>query len=552
MSRNRRIWIIYGLATLLVVGALFQVSRVLVDAAFEKRRADEARRHQDRERVALWQLDFAIAPLIGYETGRAIALEAGVRPLGPLGEDFIRLRFDRRDPGLYRVTPPEGATGGDWCALEDLEPEFRRPLAVLALPEDPQSLVPATSELVDLDQAWVLNGASIPLDENLARNDLPGRQLQSSRSNALNPMANFANVQGGPALASIEPFRPVWIDRRDGAPAELVLVRRSAGGATIQFVLLDRDRLEAWLKQEVSELLPELQLAPQRDEARPGQSVLAALPYRLVSAAPPARIELDSSFMTTLGIAWGAVLLALGVTAFVLRATTTLSERRARFVSTVTHELRTPLTTFRMYAQMLHRDMVPDEDRRRAYLATLDEESERLSRVVESVLLYARLEEGRAEARREEIGLAELGDRLLVPLGRAAQAGEIELDLEVRGDEERSVSVDLQTIEQILVNLVDNAAKYGRGESPRVAIELEARGDDLLVTVADQGPGVPAGERRAIFEPFRRAREHAAGHAPGVGLGLALARGLARAQGGELELLPSRSGASFRLRLPNA
>ncbi|MCB9832724.1 MAG: HAMP domain-containing histidine kinase [Planctomycetes bacterium] len=552
MRRGRRVWLGYALAALLVLAAMLQVSRVLVGAARAKHRAEALRQRQDRERLALWQLDFSLAPMVAFETGRAIAVEAGFDPEGLADGGFGRLRFAWRRDGRLRLEQPDGGHG-DWCLPADLGAGPGELVAALVLPDRPEALVAASSVLVDLGDPWLRNGASIPVEDNTAYNDLPGRQLQQSRANALNPMSNFANVVPGLPRASIEPFGAVWLDRRDGGPGELALVRRAAEPEVFQFVLLDRERLEAWLTAELSEVLPGVELRPQREPARPGESVLATLPIRL--QAPPLADEggaLDPSFLTTLGIAWAAVALALLTTAFVLRAATSLSERRARFVSTVTHELRTPLTTFRMYAQMLARGMVPDEGRRQTYLATLEEESERLARVVESVLLYARLEEGRAQARREELSLAELGDRLLVPLGRAVQAADMELDFDLGDDVDRRLLVDVQTVEQILVNLADNAAKYGRGEEALLQVRLVLEGDQLQLLVTDRGPGVPVAERRAIFEPFRRARAQEAGAAPGVGLGLALARGLARAQGGDLELLPSPRGACFRLRLPIA
>src|SRR6187401_3474036 len=108
----------------------------------------------------------------------------------------------------------------------------------------------------------------------------------------------------------------------------------------------------------------------------------------------------------------GAVLLAVAVAAFLLQGVMTLSERRAAFVSSVTHELRTPLTTFRMYAEMLARGMVPDANRRQEYFTTLQREAERLTLLVENVLAYARLERGRKPQAQDRVTLRSLLDRV--------------------------------------------------------------------------------------------------------------------------------------------
>ena len=105
---------------------------------------------------------------------------------------------------------------------------------------------------------------------------------------------------------------------------------------------------------------------------------------------------------------WGAVLFAVLAAAVLLHGVMTLSERRAAFVSSVTHELRTPLTTFRMYAEMLARGMVPDAERRQEYYETLQSESERLTLLVENVLAYARLERGRKPQAQDRVTMVAL------------------------------------------------------------------------------------------------------------------------------------------------
>ena len=120
---------------------------------------------------------------------------------------------------------------------------------------------------------------------------------------------------------------------------------------------------------------------------------------------------------------------------------------------------------------------------------------------------------------------------------------------DVRGT---TVRADLSAVEQILVNLVDNAAKYaGRAENRTIHLEARRSGADVVLTVRDHGPGVSAQEARRLFRPFEKSAADAASSGPGIGLGLALSRRLARAMGGDLRLAREvTDGAAFELVIP--
>jgi signal transduction histidine kinase len=256
-----------------------------------------------------------------------------------------------------------------------------------------------------------------------------------------------------------------------------------------------------------------------------------------------------------LTVAWACAVLAALAVAVLLAGVLRLSERRAAFVMAVTHELRTPLTTFQMYAEMLAEGMVGDESQRQSYLATLRAEAVRLTHMVENVLAYARLERGRTDGRRETLGLAELVARMQPRLAaRAAQAG---MELCVEADDaaaETPVAVNVSAVEQILFNLVDNACKYAAGvDDKRIHVALAGRDGTAELRVADHGPGIAAEVRRRLFRSFSKTAQEAAHSAPGIGLGLALSRRLARDLGGELRYeAASGGGACFILVLPIA
>jgi signal transduction histidine kinase len=253
---------------------------------------------------------------------------------------------------------------------------------------------------------------------------------------------------------------------------------------------------------------------------------------------------------------WLAVLGAVLAIGVVLRTSMELGDRRGRFVSAVTHELRTPLTTFCLYTEMLADGMVPDEPRRAQYLGTLKGESRRLAGIVENVLDYARLGGARRAEAHPSLSVADLMDQFRPALERSAALGRMELHEDLGDVAGVRVNTDVRTVERILLNLTDNAGKYASEAADRrlhitARPEQTRRGLSVVITVRDHGPGVPRRERRRIFEPFHRAHRDADGPKSGLGLGLALARGLARSLGGDLVLeWGGQSGAAFSLSIP--
>lgn len=338
----------------------------------------------------------------------------------------------------------------------------------------------------------------------------------------------------------------------------LLLARRAEAedGRWIEGTWLDWAELEASLRAEISDLLPDAQLEPVRDQAQDTSRLLATLPVRLLPGPMP---EVEGPTFTAMRVAiasaWFVALVVLVAAWYLLRATLELSERRGAFVSAVTHELRTPLTTFRMYTEMLADGMVQDAERQRSYIETLRGEAHRLDNLVQNVLTYARIEDDRAQAQVERMSVASLVEGLLPRLEQRANEGEA--PLEVQGLEayaQLELSSDRTAVEQILFNLVDNAVKYGRAaEDPRIRLEVAKADGQLSLRVCDNGPGIPEAERRRVFRPFEKAEAHAAGTVPGVGLGLALCLRLAKQLGGSLRLVEREgAGACFELCLPLA
>jgi signal transduction histidine kinase len=371
--------------------------------------------------------------------------------------------------------------------------------------------------------------------------------LSFQRRQELGRQATLARPASTPPGTEVESaFEARWLD------GDLVLLRRVRRGDArlLQGTWLDWPALRSFLLSQVAAVAPASGLTPvgERDGADPGRR-LALLPARLVPGPMPETEPQDwTPVRLSLAAAWGAALLGLIGAGALLKGAVTLSQRRADFVSAVTHELRTPLTTFRLYTGMLREGIVPAGEQP-SYLATLEREADRLGHLVENVLTFSRLERRAAAARTESLPLEDLLGRLVPRLAERAALAELELRVEVApGLAARRVRADPAGLEQILLNLVDNACKYAPNPAqPALQLAAVARGRRVVLRLHDHGPGVEPRERRRIFRSFHRSAARAAGSAPGVGLGLALSRRLARRMGGDLRLAASGEGASFEV-----
>jgi signal transduction histidine kinase len=211
------------------------------------------------------------------------------------------------------------------------------------------------------------------------------------------------------------------------------------------------------------------------------------------------------------------------------------AERRSNFVAAVTHELKTPLTAIRMYSEMLRDGMVADDDKRQAYYTTLTAESERLSRLIDNVLEFSRLEQGTRETNLVVGAIGPVVREAAAILEPHAHEVGFRIDVEVAPGLP-PVHFDRDAVVQVVFNLVDNALKYARSAGDRVvAIRCVAEGEGVSLRVRDRGPGVSARHVAQIFEPFYRGENELTRTAKGTGIGLALVKGLADAMGAVVE-----------------
>ena len=270
--------------------------------------------------------------------------------------------------------------------------------------------------------------------------------------------------------------------------------------------------------------------------------VLALLPRRAVSLGADQRTRLDA-LCTQVAFALERAQLAREAESSALRAKT--EEMRSSLLSAVSHDLRTPLAAITGAVSTLRDESVRlPETQRDELLAAIHEEAGRLERLVANLLDMTRVESGGLRVRREWVPLEELVGAALSRLESVLDTRPVHVSL---APGLPLLSVDPLLFEQVLVNLLENAAKY---TPPGSAIDIGGwvEGDGVAVEVRDRGPGIAPGDEQRVFEKFYRGTGTAA---VGAGLGLAICKGIVEAHGGTIRV-ESRAGegAAFRVTLP--
>lgn len=564
-SRGLAIWGTLALCGLTVLGAMTWLTRGVLASERQRSQAESRADLEERTRLALWRMDALGAAIIAGENRHPPAAYQSPDVFADATQDpAIKLHFE-----LYqneRLASPE--IRKSTAQLEDL----RRLLSRNPLPGDEWSLLICAAEAGE--NAWNLvpKDATRKMASNLSLRGKSGAKIRedpiyqtnSNDAELTKRAATLSNsIETSQTMMQLDPpsqtstpggqildlgaMRSAWVGD------ELFLLRQlkkeSSGVETrgVQGVWLDHDILKNRLLGEIADLLPASSLVASKDSSADSMA-LVSFPFRLVrNESAPAT---SSPMIGPLAVGWVTVLLAILTSALLVHGVMRLSERRASFVSAVTHELRTPLTTFRLYSDMMESGVVKPE-KQGDYLRVLSREADRLSHLVENVLSFSRIERGSARSAVCDLSLHSLLEPMRERLeARLATAG---MTLEMDTTCARMVRVDRAAVEHILFNLVDNSAKYAAaGDPPRVEILTSPADRHLEIHVRDHGPGIPVVERRRIFRAFHKSAFEAAESQPGVGLGLALSRRLAKSLGGGLECVDSPQGACFVLRLPLA
>jgi len=329
------------------------------------------------------------------------------------------------------------------------------------------------------------------------------------------------------------------------------LVRFEAFGPTYARILDETPTLPRSLAEEANadELLTVQLVLPQTGDVlftQPGPDatdVVRAEAFAAKAGRMVVRVELDAERTRTLVpggypggripffVALAALTLGLfAVALLVVRRASRLTRMRETFVANVSHDLRTPLAQIRMFSETLLLGRITEPSERQRSLEIIRQQATNLSDLVDNILHASNQDHGRL--RPSSISLEQILGNTLDGLAPSADSTQARLHGHVGGLPE--AVVDAGALRRILINLIDNALKYGPAGQD-VAVRLENRGDFLDVVVEDQGPGVPRRERAHVWERFKRL-EHEGSATTGAGIGLAVVRDLAERHGGAVRI----------------
>ena len=263
---------------------------------------------------------------------------------------------------------------------------------------------------------------------------------------------------------------------------------------------------------------------------------------------------------------FGTLVLAAALTAAVgfvaayrsFRRQLRLSEMKSNFVSSVSHELRAPIASVRLMAESLERGKIVEQPKQQEYFRFIGQECRRLSSLIENVLDFSRIEQGRKQYEFEPNDLLKLTQQTVNLMETYAAERGVKLVLQLSDPQPSTLnpqpSVDAKALQQALINLIDNALKHSpKGGTVTVGLEVESqhRASSILLWVEDHGSGIPASEHEKIFERFYRLGSELRRETQGVGIGLSIVKHVVEAHGGRVRVRSAvGEGSRFTIELP--
>ncbi len=221
--------------------------------------------------------------------------------------------------------------------------------------------------------------------------------------------------------------------------------------------------------------------------------------------------------------------------------------KRVNFVTQVSHELKTPLTNIRLYAELIENQLLDEDENISKRLSVIIAESQRLTRLINNILAFSKHKREALEVVKSEIEIDPVVESILAQFRPALAAKGIVTEVSLAAPE--MVFADADVIGQIVANLIGNVEKYA-ADGGHLAVETSQTQGRTIIRVADCGPGIAPAHRDKIFRPFYRVSDKLADGVTGTGIGLSIARELARLSGADLRLVPSDEGACFELEIP--
>jgi len=261
----------------------------------------------------------------------------------------------------------------------------------------------------------------------------------------------------------------------------------------------------------------------------------------IIGGLPKSRLPLVVAF----------ILLATGLLVAAIRQLqreNALMQMRSDFVAEVSHELRTPLTQIRMFVESLLFERLGAPDDRRRALSIINRETQRLIHMVENILRFSDASRSHDDLSLQTLDLEPLIRSVVQEFQVIADAKESQLQTSLEPDV--IATVDTDAIRQVLLNLLDNAIKYGPEGQP-VAVTLEKKSGRACISISDEGPGIPKSARKQIWDGYYRLDRERASAIAGTGIGLAVVRQLVEKHGGIVNVVENnQSGATFVIELP--
>lgn len=371
----------------------------------------------------------------------------------------------------------------------------------------------------------------------------------------------------------------VWLSPADGSPPIAALELRDAGGGTLRFAWrIDPSALQSQLDALVGVSLPKyvsltlsgpeegqlytLEQFVSRDPALPGLDLpmpLAGWRLELAEEENPSRAALARNawlYPASLVILVALVLVGTVITLGSASREMKLSRLQTDFVSSVSHELRTPLTSIRLFVETLQSGRLQDEAKTQECLDLLALETERLSRMIERVLDWARMEAGRRIYQFEPVTPHQIANDALRALrSQRILSDEVDPIEVIIPNDLPDLRADRDAIVEAVLNLLQNAIKHTQPPR-RIVLRGLISGGSVGLSVEDNGPGIAKRDRKRIFEKFYQVDTRLSSPTQGrvergSGLGLSIARAVARAHGGRIELKSELGrGSQFTLWLP--
>jgi signal transduction histidine kinase len=226
-----------------------------------------------------------------------------------------------------------------------------------------------------------------------------------------------------------------------------------------------------------------------------------------------------------------------------------IAEMRSQFIASVSHELKTPLTAIRIFAETLLMDRTKDPQAKTEYLETIVNESHRLTRLLNNVLDFSKIEKDKRTYRKETASLSEIVNAAVQATQYPLKQQDINLNVQIE-EELPDISVDRDAIGQAILNLLSNAMKYS-GESRMIDLRVHKKAGNVVIEVSDQGIGIDSVQQQRIFEKFYRVPSEQNQRIPGTGLGLALVFHIVKAHDGYVEVRSvAGKGSTFSIHLP--